>query len=623
MDGNTENDVDNKDTSSYQDGSLYVISDFSTQKSRERKIKLTTYDNNIPLASKTITLIFDFITETPKETTFTALDAQGLSDFEKEKLESLAAAIRKLDDADRIIIMQQYNTLVENWMSTFDKTKNLLDLQLLTEERNIDTSNKEEIIKIIDQLLVNDSDTTNAVTAAITLIRGLIPESSANRDTMLEKIDAIASHPTDSVANRTLGEELLVLIQQEPSSSLDDKYKLIIRDQIRLILAKGDSSAVTSEPHPGDNVEPKSSGGIMGILKSVGTIILWILGIITGIILLLFIWYKLQSKDDNLGFQDFIIDRFANKETKNTETTIIAPVVETKKEEKIEEIDPLKSYTPPTETKNEVTVDPLQTESQPAAMPDWLKPQGENHTTTANDPLSDNNPTPEATNTGGLPSWLSGNTETTTSYASPSENPLDTTSTEEKIENNSVENLSENENTTTNNFSENNSVENPGGLPDWLKPADDTRLSENNSVENFSEHNVSQNTETSMESSSTNGLPDWLNPDSQTSAGAENFEKNFSNNSLETSSENNALPDWLNTETKEQENILESSQEANSFENFSQNTTDDFITTSTVEATIEEPTNELPDWLQSNNSSANISEKTSDSSSNELPDWIS
>lgn len=126
-----------------------------------------------------------------------------------------------------------------------------------------------------------------------------------------------------------------------------------------------------------------------------------------------------------------------------------------------------------------------------------------------------------------------------------------------------------------------------------------------------------------MESSSTNGLPDWLNPDSQISAGAENFEKNFSNNSLETSSENNALPDWLNTEAKEQENISESSQETNSFENFSQNTTDDFITTSTVEATIEEPTNDLPDWLQSNNSSTHISEKTSENSSNELPDWIS
>lgn len=144
----------------------------------------------------------------------------------------------------------------------------------------------------------------------------------------------------------------------------------------------------------------------MGIFKSVGTIILWILGIIFLIILGLFVWYKIQSKDDNLGFQDFVIDRLANKEPKNTETPMVAPIVETKKEEKVEEIDPLKTYTPPAETTP--TVDPLKTEPETTEIiPDWLKPAN-NDTTTNSDPLSANTeaPAPLENQSGGLPSWL-------------------------------------------------------------------------------------------------------------------------------------------------------------------------------------------------------------------------
>lgn len=135
--------------------------------------------------------------------------------------------------------MQQYNKIVENWASPFEKAKNLLDLQILINERpNITESDRANISNIIDQLLINDADTTNAVMVAVNLIRGLIPENSINRAAMLEKIDAIASHPTDSVANKKIGEELLLLIRDEPSSNLDDRYKLIIHQQLKVILAK-------------------------------------------------------------------------------------------------------------------------------------------------------------------------------------------------------------------------------------------------------------------------------------------------------------------------------------------------------------------------------------------------
>lgn len=77
MDGTTDNDIDNRETASYTDGSLYVISDFATTKTRERKIKLTTYNNSTPIATKTLTVILDFIPEvTAQESNFSNEDIE-------------------------------------------------------------------------------------------------------------------------------------------------------------------------------------------------------------------------------------------------------------------------------------------------------------------------------------------------------------------------------------------------------------------------------------------------------------------------------------------------------------------------------------------------------------------
>lgn len=98
-----------------------------------------------------------------------------------------------------------------------------------------------------------------------------------------------------------------------------------------------------------------------------------------------------------------MIDKFANKEAKTDVSPApvapIAPVVEEKKED----IDPLKSYTPPTDVL--ATTDPLADNTPtPAetntAMPSWLSPTTPTETTSAR--VTENT---ETTN-GGLPDWL-------------------------------------------------------------------------------------------------------------------------------------------------------------------------------------------------------------------------
>lgn len=194
----------------------------------------------------------------------------------------------------------------------------------------------------------------------------------------------------------------------------------------------------------------------MGILKSIGTIILWIIGAIVLVILGLFAWYKIQSKDDNLGFQDFVIDRLANKEPKTQDVSpVVAPVVETK-EEKIAEIDPLKTYTPPT-TEIKENNETIETSAPTdAVVPDWLKPTTD---TNPSDPLASPqvtntpiDPAPQESTTGGLPSWLApASTTEAIDPLSPSDANIST-------ENSVSENISENNFTEAS--SENSAVNN-------------------------------------------------------------------------------------------------------------------------------------------------------------------
>lgn len=272
MDGITDNDVDNRDSASYKDGSVFTISDFGYAKTRERKVKITSFDGVTPKQTKIITLILDFIPETKAEdTTLKNVDATALTDFEKTKLEELAGMIRALDDADRIILMQKYNILAENWMNSFEKAKNLVDLQNLVNDRpGISNDAKNSFSTTIDALLMGDANTTNATTVASKLVKDLLPPNSANYQQMVEKIDAISSHPSDRETNKKLGEELLVLIQQEPNANLSDDYKLIIREQLKTIIANGDVTASDgSGTTTAKSTSKSSSSGIMGILGTI------------------------------------------------------------------------------------------------------------------------------------------------------------------------------------------------------------------------------------------------------------------------------------------------------------------------------------------------------------------
>ena len=284
--------------------------------------------------------------------------------------------------------MQRYNTLVENWNNTFDKAKSLIDIQEGIESGVMDSEQKMKLSKVVDELLIGDSQVTDEVAIAVRLIRDLIPAESPNHDVLIAKLAEIESHPTLLTENRKLGKEMLVLI--ETDTTIPDKYKVHIKNQLSIIVNGGSVSA-TDPTGSGAIVDtPATSGGIFGFISGFIKIFFIIVGIILLIGIIGFIFYRLSRKDDNIGFQDFLIDsvfhsrRVTPMTVDTTSTSVVVNGAPPLPQE-----DPLVSYTPvvtPTPVVSTPAIDPLAavapvvsdtpiivTPVTSDSVPDWLK----------------------------------------------------------------------------------------------------------------------------------------------------------------------------------------------------------------------------------------------------------
>ncbi len=395
LDGLSDNDIDNRDDSSYTEWSPFTIRNLWDTNKRERQIRITTVENGIPVATKTLTVILDYIAGTSENTIdLSGSGVTGLSTGDRAKLEELSKMIRELTDSDRIILMQRYNVLVENWNNPFDKAKSLIDIQEGIESANIDSDRKTKMSQIVDELLIGDATVTDEVGIAALLIRDLIPKESPNHDTLLAKLAEIESHPTLLEENKKLWKEMLLLIEKD--TTIPDKYKGHIKNQL-LVIINGWSNSIP-ETNTGatetKNTET-TDNGILGFIGGFVKVFFIIIGVILVIGIIGFIFYRITRKGDNIGFQDFLIDSiFHNKPTPSTTEIDIKPDTIVNGAPPLPKEDPLTSYTPVVQPITQEVIQP-----PPAYVP-------------TSDPLSISTPTvttPEPTpvvKEENIPSWL-------------------------------------------------------------------------------------------------------------------------------------------------------------------------------------------------------------------------
>ena len=434
--------------------------------------------------------------------------------------------------------------MVENWDSNFEKTKGLIDIQEHVSYAQIDANQKDNIIHLIDALIIGEARAMNDVEVALSVLRNLIPDDN-KYDDIRKIIDEIESNPADRENNRTLGKQILESIQND--TTIDDKYKVIIKQQLLTIINSG---YVAPESNSLDT--QKTSNGFaetaLSILKIIGIILLIIitLGVIA------FVIYRRGRENENIGFQDYIIDNVFHGK-KSEENSTIAPnlPVETPKVEPT--IDPLKNFTPP----EEKIPDPL---ANTETVSEEVKSDGE------------------------MPSWLKPQADTVANSLEKNSANFSETS-----EGNSGEHSGENLNTES------------GGLPDWLKPQTENSptsevTTEEKNSENFSEISEGNST-VSAES-----FPNWLNSNSTS-------EKNIPANSLPLNTDTPAS-EITESDTKENNfSYTHSKKEKEvvmSVEN-TENTLPNWLVNSAQENTE----NTLPNWLvNSDQETTDVSMKT-------------
>lgn len=321
LDGKWDNDSDNKDLPSFQDGTVFSITDLNINRGREQNIKITLYQGNTPVSSKTLRVIFDFIPESSSGSweNLMGISSGSMNAFDRAKLDELASLIRSIDDTNRLILMKSYNSLVENWDDTFTKSRTLIEIQSLVDESPIPADKKAAISTTINDLLSGESQSTDDITLAAKLIAGLISKSQ-NAAILTEKLSAIESHPQSFEENVILAKEIFEIIQKD--SSIDDDTKKYIYNQLGVI-KNGWGQNMDQESVQA----PDKSGfrsGILGFIGGVVKVFFIIVGLVVFVILLGYIFYRISRKSDNIGFQDFLIDSVfhVGKWSQKTESAI-------------------------------------------------------------------------------------------------------------------------------------------------------------------------------------------------------------------------------------------------------------------------------------------------------------
>jgi hypothetical protein len=192
--------------------------------------------------------------------------------------------------------------------------------------------------------------------------------------------------------------------------SVKDKkdYKAILSSFVYGGVDNMPEEEVQQEIDDNDNQQkPQRGSAITKVIMVVVWIVVIILGLFLGIFGIFYLWYIISNKDDNLGFQDFIIEKTSGKKvkiTKKDDTDEILQELDGELSEPIQKDAREDIQKPKAEEKKETKTNQAKTqETKKSEVPDWL---GSNKPKSTNTP-SNNKPANEGKkDDGDIPDWL-------------------------------------------------------------------------------------------------------------------------------------------------------------------------------------------------------------------------
>ncbi|MDD3119888.1 MAG: PKD domain-containing protein [Candidatus Gracilibacteria bacterium] len=537
LNGTKDDDEDNKNTESYVKGDPFVIKDFSTR-GKESTMRLTIYDENgKTLQSKDVNVVLDFVQDVVlNEQTLTG----SISEIDRVNLERLKNLIKDLPEKDRLIMMQYYVKLQENWFDSREKTRIIIDFESYIEnESPLDKQKKGEFYTLLEGFLVSDGQMNDQVTLAATTLKNLIPTKSPNYQKITGLLDEILSHPTDLEKNKELGKQILELVEKD--NTIENNDKLIIKAQLKTIIESGAAPEGVNIGDAGDQGNTSSQGGgsILGTIFKVLLAILGVIGLLFGGLYVYFLKTK-KEEDTDVGFQDFIIEKFLSGRQKEEideyqDEDILSGFSSEPKlheEEKGEDGSIL--------GKQEGT-------EQSNGVPDWLKGVNSGQTEDEN---KEDNVDVSGNKENETPDWLRGTSDIESNFENEEEDTaLDWLKgqTKEETQDIDVEEEKKEENTLTPSFQESEL--------DVQKEQEQERTDEND--------NNKQSIQSEEPKMEIENIPDWLKGDEQEEIIKEDNEEVQEQKILEDASvlvteeepktKDANLPDWLKGDDQQEE----------------------------------------------------------------------
>lgn len=604
INGGTDDDVD-ESLSFGQNNNIIEIS-LNERKTQTVKISALDIQGNV-IDTQLVAIEKAFIQE--EEIDPNSIIFEWITDSEKITIEKIKNEVKQLPKQHRLKALMYVQKLQEEWFDAAEKTRVIVEFEGYVGE--IDTPNANTIYELLESLLLEDTDDKSDQNLMFIALKNLTPTNiacnlSSNDEkwvcynAIIERLEVIKVS-WDIEQNKILGTEILDAIWAYEDMSVKDKkdYKAILSSFVYWGVANMPEEEKQEEidtPQTGD--KPASGSAIMWVLKVVGWIIFIIIALFLGIFGLFYLWYIISNKDDNLGFQDFIIEKTSGRKVTKTlkdDTDEILQELDSELSEPIEkdakeDIASIAQDSKQVEEPKEESQANTQNDSADKKdIPDWLQSTWQVETQTQ-DKTQEIETNKETDNKGieekqsekksddqGVPDWLKGSFETETQETSKQDN------ISEDNKNDSQENT------------ELSDTKIESWVPSWLKSEetgsqDDAvievevpkeKTSDSKQKENIdkSEKITDSDIEEATKIESDDNIPDWLkgsfetetkqtpkkeNPSVDKKKDSQQMEKQSESSKKESSWDDN-IPDWLkgSFETDSKENQESSSTKVN------------------------------------------------------------
>lgn len=368
LNGGKDDDEDNKGTPSYTSWDSVEVK-LNNKKSQKIRV-FTKDDHGVVLESKDLEIIKSYVAEEnidPSVIKFTSL-----SDDDKIKVEKVKTFISNLPEVQKNEGLKLLAKLQDDWLDENERTKTILDLEAFLGSSQI--QGWDDMIDVLESLLVTGQDDKSQKNIAFSALKSLLPDAitcttpdgkTSCKNYLISQLEIIKGSK-DLEANKKVGTDILKILEATQWMTPNDKvdFKAVLKTFVY-----GGVQNIPDWEKAEVKQETQATSGwwgasILNILWYIFLGLAWLIGIFVIAALLFWVYFKFSNKDEDMGFQDFIIKKTWGWNGKDSGN---------KKENEKQVIDVLsetKIGAPYKEVKES------EVPSSPSAMndiPDWLK----------------------------------------------------------------------------------------------------------------------------------------------------------------------------------------------------------------------------------------------------------